>query len=534
MNQKRIIVSTSAFACGLCLSIGQVHSNAQAPGEAAPASQAAPPTQAVASTQPAGSAYVAPTHQDSASTTAASTPMGDSNAGGVTLEFEKGFGTGTAAPKSAAIQAREFIKEKGLREGASGMSPKAKDMLLVISDTQMGCGPEDKNFDDCRLQAFARAMLIAKQELVEFVALQISSEMKLSRKQAAPADPNAKSTPDKAQAAAPAVATKSSAMQKVQKIFDFELDKQLKKRGIDTSTPTNPADAEEAAKIAKETKKATKEITETLLADEDFKSVINSAATSELSGLQAYRCFESITPKGKGDIAVIAVYSPKSAQLQQALLGKVDAPTGLPKESIEDWLDTLDDSVLLYTHGAQVRTDEDGEVVLVVFGQKTPVDGGGILKDNAKDAAGMIARGEARRFMGEMVVTSGNLTEQSRLENFEGDKSRFTPTGSSYQRDISAITGKLDMPGGIPVKKWSFQHPGCTQETQGVVMVFSQSQAIAAMKIGEAFTKAGGSAGGKGIKDSKISETAKEEAKPQAPAKPKTGSSGQGADGEHP
>lgn len=442
---------------------------------------------------------------------------GSAAPGGVTVEYQADFGSGAGSEgKDARDQANDFLAEKGWTEGRN-----PNGMWVVVGKASLPCGASDgENFDQCRRQAFQEAMFGAKKELVQMLSAEVSTQMESEYKEG-------DGLKRAAEAKMSDVAAEPGLFDKVLALADAYINEQLKAKGIDLGSPEAKAwsDQQKQQAIAQMRKEA-----EQLLTSSSFKSAVQVVARHQVSGLQAYRSFEFVPPGKNGSIAVVAIYSDKSAELQQALLGLRPAPAGAPKEPIGPWAKQQGASALLYTHGAQVRTNEAGEVVLVAFGQSTPITDSERAFDAAEKKARVNAMAEARRFLGEMVMAQEQQVEASTLKEF-ADKSSDFKSQQSYEESIKSTAEKLSMPGGDSVWRWKMKHPLSGKTTAGVVMVYSVSEALQANKLRDRLNAAGGAAGGRGIADKRPATSA-----PAGGAsKPKSGGgSGTGAEGEAP
>jgi hypothetical protein len=268
----------------------------------------------------------------------------------------------------------------------------------------------------------------------------------------------------------------------------------MRERGA-TVPPDNTAEREQLAKDMRD--RAAK-----LFATDEFMQATEVAAQAEIGGLQAFRYFESGSSSGTApSIAVVAVYSPKAAKVQLALLGKGPAPTDMPKTSVGSWAEELGKEVLMYTHGCQPRTNEKGEVVLVAFGQVTPISNRPD-RGRALDRAATRAFGEARMFLGEYVQALDTDMLASTVQEYV-DEPSIVRNESQYMSKIESRAEELKLPGGLNVCDWEYEDPATGKTTYGVVRVFSVSQALEANKILDMMKKAGGAAGGRGLSNAK-------------------------------
>jgi hypothetical protein len=447
-------------------------------------------------------------------------------AGGVTVQIDipKDAGGAEYVTIDAEKAARKYVQDTKKWKVGSNDDPKPGFILQIAwAPIVKGSNTDASTFDQRRRQAAQEAMLKAKQELVKYLAAEVSTAMKVKYVEGTP------SLTDIAAAQAKQSPAEPGAIAKLSAIMNFEINEQLKKRGIDPSLKS----PEQQAKAVEAAKQAAKEV----MAQSDFSSTVNLAAEHELSGLQAFRTFENMGSDGEGKIAVVAVYSSKSSDLQRALLGQTGgvAPKGTPSDPVMQWAESQGPDVLLYTHGVQIRTDERGELVLVAFGQSSPVLPGARGAEAAQEKANLRAFGEMRRFFNALVASAQIDSEASSMKQYADQTSEFK-SESSYSKNVSERTKNLEMPGILPGGyTWSKRHPQSDRETQGCVLSFSVSEMVKAKELRELFKAAGGAEGGVG--GSNLSRPAGESSakdKPQ-PKQPLGGSSsGKGAEGVEP
>ena len=295
------------------------------------------------------------------------------------------------------------------------------------------------------------------------------------------------------------------------------LDRELEERGID---PDDPDGARAAAAAAAE-----------LIASETFSSAVRVMARQEIGGVQAYRSFESVAPgTPNNSISVVAIFSPKSRKLHDALLGLGDPPRGNPGQPLADWAREQGGGVLIYTHGVQPRTDESGEVSLLMFGQAMARSGSSRAAQAARDKARLAAVGAARRFLGEMVVIAETSIQSSSFAEFVDDSSMYSST-DSFEQSIVSRSQRLSMPGITPLRTWEFKHPLSGKTTYGWVGKMSVADALAANQLRDTFDSTAGSRGGDGI-------SGRRPTPPRAPSPPGNNGggsgSGSGVEGEDP
>jgi hypothetical protein len=430
-------------------------------------------------------------------------------AGGVVVEAvpqnDPKFGLGEAAQKAADDQARDFMRVRELRRGYS-----SKNKLFVAlgqSELPKSCG--QAGYELSRAIGFRKAMLDAKQNLAEFLGLSIRTELTRQLTGGAPGD-----FVEPADLAKGIGTVPTTLIEKAKAILDDALDSELKERNL-------PNAKDEAAAAQARMAKATK-----IIATDAFIEATKALAQAELSGLQAYRCFESSGAGARnGQIAVVAAYSESSGQLAKSLLTGEPAPKSLKQDSVRDWVDTLSEAELLYTHGAQIRTDEGGEVVLVAFGTSTPERNNPTLNNIARADAKKAAETAARTFIGTMLILT---TEVKRGEDIKvyADVGNEVKNTSTFDQRAKESAESLTMHPET-IHDWQMHHP-CEKdgvETFGCVLRFSLSGARAAGELKELLAAIGGWKGGAG-------PSARPQVSSPAPKKPAGSSSGAGTEGE--
>jgi len=482
MKNNQSKVSVAVFAWCLCVCGFQVEVFSQAPGTTAP--------------------------QETPAATPRATPA---PAGGVAIEFSPTAGLGQKGTPSARDQAIAYQSQNKDKFKSSGPDK----IWTIIGSASISCPPNSPDFQDCRLKAFKTAVLKAKSDmsksLQSYVSTQLSQIVNMGNPKKELAAPSSKSEA-------------ATLLDKGKKILMYEVDQQLIKRGIDPNKEENALAVAEALKNAGE-----------IIRSERFKSQMKLEALNELSGMQSFRTFESCPKDAPGDIAVLVIHSNKSKQLQSALMGNGPAPTAEAKESIQTWAEGVGNEVLLYTHGAQPRTNENGEVVLVAYGQASPISKTGGSLDEARELAKASAIEELRQFMGELVKVDLMKNDESTITEMKGaDVEKFT-NSKAYQSEISAIGERLGMSGFEEVLPggWEATHPSSNQKVCGSVYMWSVSGSKAANKLRDEMVKAGGARGGRGSLDNKDPENTTPVSSPNKPNNTQS-SDGKGVPGEAP
>jgi hypothetical protein len=360
-----------------------------------------------------------------------------------------------------------------------GLNPPTN-FYVQISSAPIHSGDAD-TFAERRSQAATEAMLNAKIKIAEYLAGEVSTELE-----------RVVTTRSPGAAAKEASTPKDTGMEpivtKLVTLANHEIDNLLRARGIDPSAATEAQRAELAKQI---------------VGRKEFKQAVKLEAETQVVGLQAFRTFESIGA-GEKKIAVVAVYSDKNIGLQRALTGQTGSttPKGSPGDPISQWANEQGADVLLYTHGAQVRVNETGELVLVGFGQSSKEDMDGLGEQDARDEARLLAQGELRNFLGSLITSEQSRSRASTMGYYSDKTSAFT-SRSEFKARAKEVADKLSMPGMLEVFTWSNKHPQSELQTYGSVVVLSVSEMIKANELRDQFNAVGaaaGGAGGSGIK----------------------------------
>jgi hypothetical protein len=423
--------------------------------------------------------------------------------GGVVVEYEDGYGGGEAAPRKARDQASDFLNGKRWTEGWD----RAKGIYTAIGVAAINAPAGSPNFDAARRQAATMSLMNAKASLARFLAAEVEASIDSKY-----SEPNIGATLDMSTE----MPSEPGIIDKVVILVNDELDSMLQERDID---PGDPDGARAAAAAAKQ-----------MVASETFSSAVSVMARQEIGGVQAYRTFESIDGGTGNQIACIAIFSPKSAKLHDALLGAGDPPSGSPRENLAAWARSQGAEELLYTHGVQPRTDESGEVCLVMFGQSSPRTSSSRSAQAATTKARNNALAEARRFLGEMVVIAESQDESSSYAEY-ADESSMYASNDSLEEEIRSRAAKLSMPGISQIHTWEFKHPLSNKTTYGWVGKMSVTDALDANQLRDVFNEVAGSKGGKGISNRRPKKTPR----PSDPASGGGGTGGgAGVEGEDP
>ena len=422
--------------------------------------------------------------------------------GGVIIEMAGDAGRGQWCGREAKSMAEAFLREKGWTIGPNDGGR----FIVALATESVPCGPDNPNFGECRRLAFGGAMLQAKQTMARFLSAEVSTAFERAVRQQIP-----QPTPENLGIDAKAAEGMSEEMLA------------LMGGSVPPAPPAGAAPAPNAAQP---------------LLSQQLQSAINIKARAEVSSLQAYRTFESVDANGRGQVAVIAVYSNRSHDLRNSLVGRAPAVTGTPGPRIGDWASSLRPDELLYMFGPQYRFDERGNLVLIGFGQSVAVSNTGLAEQIARERAEVLAIGALRDYLGELVAAEAIDRSGVSVDQYVGGGEKIQNAGL-FISEIKAEAEKLEMPGIMPIHSWSATHPQADRPTVGVVVTMSVADALRANDLKERFQREAGSRGGRGIAGQRPASAqsgaggaAQQPGTP--PRRPGVGSGGAGASGGEP
>jgi hypothetical protein len=412
----------------------------------------------------------------------------------VVPQRDPAFGTGQKV-RSAGEQAREFVRSQGLQTGFN-----ADSRLFIGIGIYSFSLPADRpaSVDGLRNDAFWIALLEAKSQIVGFMGKLVAATMERRVASSSTTGELGPATSSDDAYVSPAA---------------YELLERLLKAEVDSRTAEGKSPGPTRDGLLR-----------SVVMDERFEQAVRSVCKGEVAGAQAFRTFESVEPDGSAEVAVVLATNDTSRDLVRSLLRGTPAPRDIPAERIGAWAEQVGDMNLLYTHGAHVRTNEQGEVVLVAFGQSTPQNSNPRLKNVARSSADLNAALAARMFIGDLIESQAERQSLSSLKVFDDAREENRGKQEMLQQ-LKASAGPVTLEGGQSRHVWSVRHPRAEVDTHGCVWEFSLSGAKAAKELRQLMDDLAPSKGGPGARA--VAPSAPPTARP-GPA----GSSGVGAPGQ--
>ncbi len=351
------------------------------------------------------------------------------------------------------VTIENYLNEKGWVKGEN-TKQNGDSFYIAVGTGVIQANSSNRHFPASRVAAYNKAMLAAKQQMVNYIGMSIqSSTASVYSEGEFPQPPVPQ--PDE-----------SSMLYKIKKLIHAKLDKALRAEGIDP----DKAKKEELEQAMKKQ-----------LSSESYAKFISTSAQAYVCGMQAYRVFETTPANSKGQIAVIAIWSPKLQQMAETLQTGSSMPKGMPKKSIKEQIPKAPEALLL-TFGVQQKLNEKGELVLVAFGQEGARTDSPRSANAAYSKAYTNAVAAIREFAGENVATATDILNAETTEEFENAAEEYNNT-SAFREKITAIAAKMEIKGISEIYRKAVKHPISGKNIYIVVCAWSPSSAQRAQTL---------------------------------------------------
>ncbi len=351
---------------------------------------------------------------------------------------------------------KAFLAQKGWKEGEN--AKKNGERFFIATGVGVIEAPRSsRHYPASRVAAFNKAMLDAKRNMADSLAISIKTETeRIYSEGSFPPPPEAN----------PQKPDDSSIGAKIKKLIHANLDKALRKEGIDP----DKAKKEEIAKAAKKQLKS-----------DSYAKFISTAAKSYICGMQVCNSFEFTPANNKGEIGVVAIWSPKLQKMAEVMVVGGTVPGGIPKKPIAQQIPT-NEIVLLTTFGVQQKLDENGQLVLVSFGQEGAISKSRSSANAASRKAQLNAYAAIREFAGENVAVSSDMLNAETTTEYENAAEEYN-NPSAMTEKIKATAAKMNISGIATFDRWNAKHPISGQTIYGVICTWSPSSAARAIQI---------------------------------------------------
>ena len=351
--------------------------------------------------------------------------------------------------------------------------------LMVVSGIGTVSAPrKSPAFVGSRQNAYDKAMLDAKKELVELMGTNISGQIKSHYSEPSSARQQEKIEQRRSEglaveAAGNAARARANSMNKGaesegeraevnqgMRLVQQKVDQRLRELGYD---PSKPVEEQALRKVTQE---------------ESFNKLVRATAKSRIVGLQPFKIFENYNEGEQGEVGVVAVWSPKLAATAKAIysgdlsnIPRSEQGKAPFEEQVPD-----DKKVLLSTFGVRQVIGPDGEFGVLSFAQSAPRNMNRRSINSAYEKAKLNAMFNIRQFAGEVasVETVQSKTETAKsfsdgMESYQYD--------NSYQQTIRAKAKEINISGMRTVKYWDGVHPISDKPVAGAVVLWTPSGA---------------------------------------------------------
>ncbi len=377
-----------------------------------------------------------------------------------------------AEAKSVQDMVDDYLNAKGYSEGENSKGDKT--FYVAVGYGVIQAPLENRGYIDSRVNAYNKAMLDAKAKMAEYLEVAIRTETEHDYSEGNWG--GSETTGD----------DELSINAKIKRLIMAKLDKELRTEGL-LPDETNAEARERAARKRLNT--------------DFYKKVISTAAKAEITGMQVMCAFEGVPAGGKGQIGVVAIWSPKLQAMAQSISRGTRLPSGVGKKPIKEQI-PADKKTLLSTFGVQQKIDEKGDLVLVAFGQAGAVSDSPQAATTARNKAKMQAMAAIREFAGESVAVATDAVNAENVEEFENAAEEYEDV-SAYRQKINAVAEAMKISGIATAKNWEFKHPLAGRIVYGAVCTWSPKQAQNARRLDGAMDDAAPTPNGGANSDTK-------------------------------
>ena len=156
-------------------------------------------------------------------------------------------------------------------------------------------------------------------------------------------------------------------------------------------------------------------------------------------------------------------------------------PNGIPKRPIAQQIPS-DPVVLLTTFGVQQKLDENGQLVLVAFGQEGAITNSPTAANAAYRKAQLNAFAAIREFAGENVAVGSDMLNAETTTEYENAAEEYN-NASAFSEKVKATAAKMNISGIVNLKRWKAKHPVSGKYIYGVICTWSPSSAARAQSL---------------------------------------------------
>lgn len=362
----------------------------------------------------------------------------------------------TFGSDDANAQMDAFLQSKGM-QGGTKLKDNGDTYIIAVGLGDILAPKDDPQYTASRINAFDRAMLAAKAKMASELEGVFGTAMEMRY-----VEPDQLNLQDAQTAMAYQITQlpEDSLVGGLYRAMDKKLGEELAKQP--GATPA--------------------EIT----GSNSFRAFRQASAVAAVAGLQAYHTIEVIEGD-KGTIAVAALWSPKLARLAESMVKGTKLAVGGAKKPIRAQLPS-DAQTMLSTFGAKTMIDEQGELVLVSFGQSVARNENSASSERAAySKARLAAQTQIRSFAGEMVSFDATSEDAEVSFEFPSEIGKIYENISAYQEFQESSAKAMTIRGISELTTWKAKHPVSGRTVYGSICTWKPSSAALANDIRKAF-----------------------------------------------
>ena len=359
--------------------------------------------------------------------------------------------------QSVSDMVEEFLQSKGWAEGEN-IKKNGQKFFIGVGTGAIQAPIDHPRYIQSRINAFDKAFLASKQDLVEYLATDIANTTLEAYKEGTFSENESQNDNN--------AGGQDSVISKLSLLANAKLDKMLQKEGIDSTSDDKEKIDDALAGI---------------LSTSEFRNFTQTAAHSLLSGVQVYKCFEG-PGEGKGfQIAVISIYSDTLREMATAIYTGKKPKSKAPKKPIINQI-PKDKKVLLQTFGVQQKIDENGDLVIIAYAQGAPISESSHSISKSYRKAKTAGLGYIRKFAGENYRTTNDAINAETTTEYE-DETKSYKDQSKFDEIIQSTSASLKISGIRTIKKWHQKHPLTGKTVTGVILAWSPKSAASAQSL---------------------------------------------------
>jgi hypothetical protein len=366
---------------------------------------------------------------------------------------------------------QEWISDRGWDEGKN-IKGNGNYFFVQSDSAVISAPPGSPNYINSRQNAYVKALINAKKNILKFIESEITREVTFDEKEG-------DFTWEKEAALDNSKPQEESALQAIKRktlrLINATLDEKLQEKGVDPKSD-DPADRRMAEEVARE-----------VVNTEKFRDIVRSSSQQQLKGIRRIFVSESIKKGEQGEICVVALYSPKTMAMADAIFTDPSlAPKGTPnkpiREQIPNWKTPKGVSELLSTFGTEMLRDQNGQFHVITYAQSAPKSNTKKSQNIAVQKARLRAEAELRTFAQEYAALN-ETAENTEVSRELADAFADYDGGDAFEKTIKSVSGPSKISGIRQLGVWGAKHPLTGQTIIGSIVGWSPDDATIAKQM---------------------------------------------------